>query len=1019
MNELPDFLGFGEAGLPFAVIPPAVAAAPGDLDGELAARRQSLLSLETEAEGFGRSTLAAAFRRMRLLTEVWECVRADDAAAAARIETVVTSAFEQITGTDSEREAERAALSLIQDSNERWHDYLLLVDSEAADASPPDQAPSIEEPEPAIDAAALVRMLTGDASSRKPPAPRTAPRAEAAPPPAPPKPAAASERAAAPAAVSPPPPPPCDAAPPTPELDVPPPPESLTIDAELRETFLVEAAELFDRLESLILSLGIGARNTEPLNEIGRCLHTLKGASGSVGLNQLMALIHATEEHLEAADGEVSEGLIDLLHRILHYIEGVFIALRRGANAPFTPHRHAPEPAAYPPTAPAEAHRSAPAPPRAAAAVPPPPSHAAPRPGAPSRDEAPPPPPPPMMVPPPPPPLNDDAAPGEGPVRVSAERIDELMDLVSELIARRSLWAAQAETMKEFVTITRTSRNRLMSTIDRIRDLRPDRAHAPVVERPRGSLLNRGADLAELTRRLAEQSEDLVVMTETAQAVSKPLSENCDALERLTLQLWESLQEIRIVPVRGLFQRLARVAHDAARVEGRQVEVAMVGEETGLDRAVQDRAFEPLLHVVRNAVGHGIEPPEERKRAGKSPMGRVTFEARRSGNTLVLSVTDDGRGLDYNAITAKGRRLGLIGPDESPTLDRLNALIFQPGFSTREEANAISGRGVGMDVVSREVGRLHGTVALTSETGRGTSLTVSLPSRLALTQAMILRIEGQAFGLPVELIELAQSYEPGDVDRDGPYPRVRMREHMVPMIDAGEALGYASCGANSCPKLLLIRADGEPLAVLVDAIDGTCELVVKPMNGLLQGHPIVAGKSLSVSGEVVLTLNPSGLARWLREGRVRRSVTDVAAPPRKAEVILVVDDSISVRKVLARQLQGLGFEVEEVSDGLEALARLRRQSSYVMVVTDLEMPRMDGFELLAELSRLGIAQAIPVLIASSKADAETRRRSIELGACAFMPKPIEPELLAELVHKRIGDRSRGAGQPVASLSTDA
>ena len=207
-------------------------------------------------------------------------------------------------------------------------------------------------------------------------------------------------------------------------------------------------------------------------------------------------------------------------------------------------------------------------------------------------------------------------------------------------------------------------------------------------------------------------------MAEAARTSAIPLADDADALSRLSLQLWETLQAIRVVPAGCLFQRLTRVARDAARIEGRDVEVVTLGDETGIDRTVQDKAFEPLLHVVRNAVGHGIEPAEDRIKAGKPASGRVTLRARREGNTLVLSVQDDGRGLDYAAIAAKGRRLGLIGAGEEPSLERLNALVFQAGFSTRQEANAISGRGVGMDVVAQEVGLLRGTIALASEPGR-------------------------------------------------------------------------------------------------------------------------------------------------------------------------------------------------------------------------------------------------------------------------------------------------------------
>ena len=320
-----------------------------------------------------------------------------------------------------------------------------------------------------------------------------------------------------------------------------------------------------------------------------------------------------------------------------------------------------------------------------------------------------------------------------------------------------------------------------------------------------------------------------------------PVTDEGDAFARLSLQLWEALQALQIVPVRGLFHRLERVARDAAQVEGRRVEVVMTGEETGLDRAAQDKAFEPLLHVVRNAVGHGIEPAADRTAAGKPPLGRVTLEARREGNTLVLAVHDDGRGIDHAAIEAKGRRLGLIGSDEAPDVARLHGLIFHPGFSTRPEANAISGRGVGMDVVAQEVARLRGTVTLASEPGRGTTLTVRLPTRLALERGMVVRIDNQSFALPVESIEHAQPFDPDDQAGAGASATVRVRDREVPLVEARRVLGISATPAVACPKLLLVRADGGTIGVLVDAIEGPRELVVKPLGPLLAGHPAALG----------------------------------------------------------------------------------------------------------------------------------------------------------------------------------
>jgi chemotaxis protein histidine kinase CheA len=485
------------------------------------------------------------------------------------------------------------------------------------------------------------------------------------------------------------------------------------------------------------------------------------------------------------------------------------------------------------------------------------------------------------------------------------------------------------------------------------------------------------------------------------------MADHGDALSRLTIQLWDELQAIRIVAIRGLFQRLIRVAHDAARVEGRQVEVVTVGEETGLDRAVQDKAFEPLLHVVRNAVGHGIELPSDRLKAGKAATGKVTLEARREGNTLVIAVSDDGRGLNHDAIAAKARRLGLLSADERPSVERLNNLIFHSGFSTKQDVSAISGRGVGMDVVASEVSLLKGTIELQTESGRGTRLTIRLPARLALETTMIVRVDGQAFALPVAQIDHAQPFEPDQEtgqSRKEPGEQgvsfTQFRDRRIPVVQAREMLGITSTLAAEWPKLLVVRLGAGLIGLVVDAIEGTEELVIKSLGSLLAGHPVISGTGMSVTGEVISILNLSVLERWIGEGASNGSLGFSPLANQEGAVpgfaVLVVDDSISVRKVVARQLRVLGFDVDEVSDGLEALARLRSRA-YGLVVTDLEMPRLDGFELVAEMRRMGVLATTPVVVASTRVDEGTRNRVLALGARAFLPKPVDPTALASTV----------------------
>ena len=599
----------------------------------------------------------------------------------------------------------------------------------------------------------------------------------------------------------------------------------------------------------------------------------------------------------------------------------------------------------------------------------------------------------------------------EGPIRVPAARFDELTDLASELIAQGRFWLSQAESIKTFATTAQNCRNRLLTSLDRV--------HVSLGQKGRTSAarIDPEADLPAQLRRLEEQADDLAVLAASAQAAACPMADRGDTLVRVSRQVWDSFQSLRIVPIRGLFQRLARVLHDAARVEGRQVELVMKGEQTGVDRAVQDKAFEPLLHVVRNAVAHGIESPADRLRVGKPAAGCVTLEARREGNTLVVVIRDDGKGLDDEAIAKKARQLGWLRPDEKPSRERLHAFLFQPGFSTKSQANAISGRGVGMDVVAREVEHLRGTVELASQPGDGTQLTIRLPARLALESALIVRVGGQPLAIPASQVEHAQLFESRVSGPDASHEVVMAnpaasssgemcvtyRDQVISVVFAREMLRIGHFSLATCPKLVLVRAGNRLIGLVVDTIEGAEDLVIKPLGALLAGHPLVSGTSLSINGEVISVLHPSGLQRWLNRQMPSDTSSGESRVPGPSGVIgeepkavLVVDDSISVRRGIARQLRGLGVKVQEASDGLEALGLLR-DARFGLVLTDLEMPKLDGFALLAEIKRIPSLSTIPVIVASTLCDPETRRHLLELGAHTLLSKPVDPRDLAEVV----------------------
>jgi chemotaxis protein histidine kinase CheA len=922
--------------------------------------RQAIADVRAETEIRGIEGLHRALCRIGLLAELWECLAAEPGSSAEEIALFCVKALAQLAHCDRSGEGcEDVVHWIILHSSSCWGDYLGLLEPEEThelEDVASHVAPEPPEDElPAIDSRALLRLFGAGAGEDS---------TAAAEPFEPGKrePGHDHDEARdrpAPASVD---GPPRDAprSAMAPVLKIPELPESLDLDDEIREAFLADASDLFERIEPLVLGLSQPADPSAGFDELARCFHTLKGAAGSVGLTELAAHVHALEEHLESARGSVGEGLVELLLQTLGYLEGLLRLLRTRRSGPSEP------PAARPHEAPAVVETVAAA-------------------GAPSMPQS-------------ANPVEDSTA--EGPIRVPASRIEDLMDLVSELISRRRLWSEQAQSLKSMARLVRGCRSRMLGCLDRLHE-------AGLGRHDGGPSASRRGDLPGQLLRLGELADDLSVLAETAQTGAVPLADHGDALGRLTMQLWDELQAIRVVAIRGLFQRLARVAQEAARIEGRQVEVVMDGDGTGVDRAVQDKAFEPLLHGVRNAVGHGLESPSDRLMAGKPAAGRITLTARREGNTLVISVQDDGRGLDHEAIAAKARRLGLLAPEETPSAERLNRLIFQSGFSTRSQANAISGRGVGMDVVAREVGHLKGTIELWTEPGKGTLLTIQLPARLALETTMIVRVDGQAFALPVAQIEHARPFDRGELEasdpRDAPARPgafLVFQDRRIPVKRAREILGIASTPEPAWPKLLVVRSASGLIGLVVDAIDGTEELVIKSLGTLLAGHPMISGTSCSATGEVISILNLAGLHHFVADG----PATEVALPlleRREAgstvrPAVLVVDDSISVRRVVARHLRTFGLDVDEVADGLEALARLRART-YGLVVTDLEMPRLDGFELLAEMQRMPALAAVPVIAASTRVDDETRRRALGLGARTFLPKPIDASALAGAV----------------------
>ena len=448
------------------------------------------------------------------------------------------------------------------------------------------------------------------------------------------------------------------------------------------------------------------------------------------------------------------------------------------------------------------------------------------------------------------------------------------------------------------------------------------------------------------------------------------------------------------MPVSGLFRRLHRAISDAARTEQKQVRVELLGENTGIERSLQERIFEPLMHIVRNSVSHGIETPEERGAAGKSPNGVVTLQAHSGPDLLVIEVRDDGRGLDYDAIRRRGIERGLIDGDKSISRAELARLIFHPGFSTRETANQISGRGVGMDVVASTLERMRGWVEVESETGCGSTIRLSLPLPSMIQHAMVFRTGGQLFALPAQSVrrtgEFDASFSPIDLNGILSLKSAESAADQDPARRAMIELAIASATVEG--------EKGGDFALLVDRVLGPEEVVVRPMPPMLKSHPLCTGATLSGMGEVVLLLDPRGLATAAKhQTKVLPSVQRADRQAGKLQPkVLVVDDSKSARLRVVRALEKYPVTIVQVDDG-QAAVELLAKETFVTVFSDIDMPRMSGLELLETIRSEPRLEAIPVVMISSRSIETAGKQARKIGATEYIQKPLTPERFDEVV----------------------
>jgi chemotaxis protein histidine kinase CheA/CheY-like chemotaxis protein len=721
-------------------------------------------------------------------------------------------------------------------------------------------------------------------------------------------------------------------------------PESVwrpTLAEDMLAAFLDECVERTDSLAERLLRLEQNAGDRELVNDVFRDLHTLKGSSAFAGLTKMNRVAHKAEDLIGALrEGrrQVDRALVDVLLEALDALRAIAAQARAGGliDLDVTPLLARLENPALPAAAIAKGPGNA-APPPAV----PPPSGAGTAAAAPAAQVA-----------------------GQT-LRIEFEKVDHLLNLVGEVVLARGRLNSASEVQSSILHEVGAVRKRLAG----LRGLN-------------GSGVALNDELERLER----------VLRETFGEVEMGLG----GLQLAVGQLRDTVMKLRMVPIARLFTKYQRTVRELGQKLGKQITVDLSGAETELDKVLVERLEDPLLHLVRNAADHGIEPPAERERAGKPAHGRVVLSASQSGGQIVVSIQDDGRGLDPEKLKKKALEKGLITAEEAAAMEAEQAyqLIFRAGFSTAEQISDVSGRGVGMDVVREAITRLKGEVRIRSEVGKGTTLELSLPLTLAITQVLTARAGGELVAIPLDAVVSAQTVEHGDLERVATGTCIRVGGELVQVVDLPQVLGLgggASLGDEQTAAVVIVKVAGNLLALMVQQVLGRHEVVIKALGPLLTAAPCTAGAAL-IGERMVLVVDLVDVASRALSGTPSQPRLRQRAVSGTRAKILVAEDSPLIRDAIRRELTRAGFDVTVAEDGEQALS-LARAQRFDAVSSDVMMPKMDGYELVRALRQEPNYRQVPIVMVTSKDARIDAIKGYDAGADAYLTKPAEADEL--------------------------
>lgn len=785
----------------------------------------------------------------------------------------------------------------------------------------------------------------------------------------------------------------------------------MSLSAKIREqiisSFRAELAEHLQTLNDGLLSLEknqvTGDARTELLGNVFRAAHSLKGAARAVGVGTIEQLAHALEDILGAMQADTitsSPEMYTACYQSLDAIQLVQAAYEAGETTPpasaltalvgLEPFRHPSKAAAPEKTAPAsvdaktrakngprklgeilqEAHDETTETAPEAAAVEP---QQAARPAAPAPGQ--------------PAPVTDET------IRVSISKLDALMARLSELLVTkihaeqrlsqvRATQEFMADWQKEWGVIRGVYSGLARRGLDEL-FIGGDETHLAAAKRK---------ELRRVLEYVGYTQDRMRTMSAMVAGLVREYANDTMQLSLVIDGLEEEIKRVRMLPFSTITGSLARMVRDLAHSSGKDAMLQVIGGDVELDKRVLEQIKDPIIHLLRNAVDHGIESSAERASHGKPPYGTITLAVEQIGKDVSITIADDGSGIDIDAIRRAAVKRGNAAA-ASMTDQEAVQLIYNTGFSTSPIITDLSGRGVGLDIVRRNVEALHGTISLDWKTGLGSRFTLLLPLALTSSRALTVFAAGQPFAIPLNAIQRILYVAPGDISSVGGSETLKFDGHPITLVSLSDVLGLphteTSMESGRMPVVILASAD-RLMAFAVDALGAEQEVVIKGLGRQLTRVAGFSGASVMGNGNVLLILNVADLMK-IAQNEKRRSVLEAPAEQQANQMhdqkhILVVDDSITTRTLEKNILEAAGYSVRLANDGQEAFNVLMSNELPHLVISDVQMPKMNGIELATRIKNTQRTSHLPVILVTSLDSVEDKARGVEAGADAYIVK---------------------------------